>query len=92
MLFEELLQKRLSSSELMKEFFRTAENHLIGCLKNQWIVRVGGNYIPLRSIVAKIVDFAEKFRDIGKIASQYDPGCVALGGILLNFSSEFEFS
>ena len=43
------------------------------CEDNRWKILIRGREIIFRSVIDKIVDFANKFRDIGTIATSYDP-------------------
>ncbi len=46
--------------------------------KHGWVLRVGGKYIVLRDVAAKIVHWINMFKGVGDIAVSFDPVHAAL--------------
>ena len=56
------------------------------CRAKQWAIRGRtGNKVILRDVFAKIATWIEKFKQVGDVAVQYDPGHAALPWAAIRF-------
>lgn len=64
---------------VLKDVVNLAEDKKEQCIRKRWTIkkRKGGTLI-LRDVFEKIAVWAQKFREIGDIAVQYDPVHAAL--------------
>ncbi|KAK4139187.1 uncharacterized protein C8A04DRAFT_40914 [Dichotomopilus funicola] len=66
---------RFQPSELMK----VVEKKKQECLEKQWsFTNKAGKRVLVRDVLAKVVDWIEKFKQVGDVAVQYDPGHAAI--------------
>lgn len=65
--------------DILGDVLKEAEKRKEECLKKRWrFKRSNGDDVILRDLFEKIVTWVNKFREIGDIAMQYDPGHAAL--------------
>ncbi|MCJ1435564.1 hypothetical protein MMC27_004938 [Xylographa pallens] len=69
----------LSNHGIVKAALRAAEEKKALCLQRRWrFKKQNGEVIILRDIFEKIISWIQKFKDVGDMAMQYDPGHAAL--------------
>jgi hypothetical protein len=77
-----------SSSKLsiLKDVLHAVEEKKELCVQNGWkIKKRNGETIPIMDLVDKIAKWVGKFKDVGDIASQYDPAHAALPWAAVRF-------
>lgn len=64
--------------EMLEELSRIAEEKRDECQRRGWTIEVRGRQIPLRDIAGKMIDWVNKFKEIGDVAVSFDPVHAAL--------------
>ena len=70
--------KQIGSKIDIEELLAAAREKREMCLKSQWEFEFRGQAINLRYQADKIISWLAKFKEVGDIAIQYDPGHAAL--------------
>ncbi|KAF8418413.1 hypothetical protein EV426DRAFT_577591 [Tirmania nivea] len=66
------------TSEILTKLMAAAHLKRQECVDKRWKVVIRGREIMLRAVIEKMVDFAQRFRDVGTIAVSYSSVCAAL--------------
>ncbi|KAK3357803.1 ankyrin repeat and SOCS box protein 7 [Lasiosphaeria hispida] len=63
---------RLQPSEIMQ----VVEQKKQDCVDKQWVLYTNkaGEKVPVRDVLAKVIDWIDKFKEVGDMAVQFDPG------------------
>lgn len=67
-----------SSGDIIEELRIAAEAKQDVSQKKAWEIMLGSRTVALREVAARIVECLNKFKEIGDLAVQYDPGHAAL--------------
>jgi hypothetical protein len=68
--------KPLQPSDLIQVVVSKKEE----CVKKQWTLYTNkaGEKVPLRDVLGKVVDWLDRFKHVGDLAVQFDPGQAAI--------------
>jgi hypothetical protein len=68
--------RKLQPSEIV----RVVELKKQDCVEKQWVLYTNkaGDKVPVRDVLAKVVDWIEKFKQVADTAVQFDPGHAAI--------------
>jgi hypothetical protein len=69
---------RASKHEILRKTLQTAEEKKQLCLSRRWKFERHGKEIVLRDVFEKIIKWVERFKAVGDVAVQYDPGHASL--------------
>lgn len=60
----------------LQEIVEVVEQKKQDCIKKQWILYTNkaGERVPVRDVLAKVVGWIERFKEMGDTAVQFDPG------------------
>lgn len=71
---------------ILQDILATAEIKRQTCMKKRWkYKRRNGDVIILRDVCEKLANWVRKFKEIGDVAVQYDPGHAALPWAAVRF-------
>ena len=62
----------------MKQLYSIVEQKRDECERNKFKINLNGRIIVLRDVVAKIMVWIDKFKEIGDVAANFDPSHAAL--------------
>lgn len=69
---------KASKHEILRKTLQTAEEKKQLCLSKRWKFERRGKEIVLRDVFEKIIKWVERFKAVGDVAVQYDPGHASL--------------
>ena len=76
---QEQIQQMSSNSPInMKQLYSVVEQKRNECERNKFKFNLNGRVIVLRDVVAKIMVWIDKFKEIGDVAANFDPSHAAL--------------
>jgi hypothetical protein len=69
-------EKRLQPSDIVQVVERRKQD----CVEKQWVLYTNkaGDKVPVRDVLAKVVDWIEKFKGVADTVVQFDPGHAAI--------------
>ena len=71
--------KKSTKHNILAAVLKTAEEKKQLCLKKRWkFKKSNGEEVILRDLIEKIIVWLEKFKAVGDVAMQYDPGHASL--------------
>ncbi len=83
--------KNIDKLEILKDILKIAEEKRRLCLEKRWKYKKGSKEIIIRDQIEKIVDWIDKFKQIGDQVVQYDPGHAALPWAGIRFCLQVQY-